>query len=391
MFHKHSFAIIRLIGPLLVLPALLSCGKRPPESAGGPRGKMHPAQVSIVEVKPATIDVTYDYAAQIAGFKDVEIRARVTGILQKRLYQEGGPVKSGQSLFQIDAAPFQTVLARAQANLASAEARAAQAERNLKRVQPLQETRAVSQREIDDAASLQQVAAAEVRAARTQVNEAQLNLRYTRVESPVTGIAGRSLKSEGSLVSGPDVLLTTVSQVDRVYVIFGIPDSDQLAIRKGIDTGRLVLPADKKLIVNLKLGDGSTYGKTGKVDFSDIRINTLTGTVEARADLPNPDMLLRPGQFARVELSGAQRPAAIVVPQRAVLEGPKGKFVYTVNTKSAAEPRPVKVGAWQRESWVIEEGLHAGDRVIVDGVMKIGPGAPVKVVPAAAAPAAPAP
>jgi membrane fusion protein (multidrug efflux system) len=371
---------------------LTACSKGDkPSPANTPNGGMPPAQVSVIEVSAHTVPATYEYTAQISAIRDVEIRARVAGILLKRTYQEGGQVNAGQPLFQIDPAQYQTVLNSAEAGLASAEARAGQARNQLNRVKPLQETKAVSQREIDDAASAVQVAEADIKTARAKLAEAQLNLRYTKVESPVTGIASRSQKSEGSLISGPDILLTTVSQVDKVYVLFGIPDIEQQRIRSDVDAGRLTLPKDGKLDVTVSTADGAVYEHKGKVSFSDIRVNTSTGTVEARAELPNPDLKLRPGQFAKVILSGAERPNAIVVPQRSVLEGPAGKFVYVVNAKNSAEAKPVKVGDWVNETWVIQSGLATGDKVIVDGVMKIGPGAPVQIAALPSKPADPKP
>jgi membrane fusion protein (multidrug efflux system) len=214
------------------------------------------------------------------------------------------------------------------------------------------------------------------------LNEAKLNLAYARVDSPITGMTSRSLKSEGALVSGPDVLLTTVTQVDPMFVIFGIPESDQMKLRRDLEAGQLKLPEDGKLDVQVKGADGSLYGKTGKLTFSDVRINPATGMSEARSALPNPDTTLRPGQFVRVRLSGAVRVGAVRVPQRAVLEGPVGKFVYVVDAGRAAM-RPVEVGEWSGDTWVVRSGLKAGDRVITDGVSKIGPGAPVAIVPPA--------
>jgi membrane fusion protein (multidrug efflux system) len=241
----------------------------------------------------------------------------------------------------------------------------------------------VSQKELDDALSAEAIGEADVKAARARLQEARLNLDYTKVESPASGIAGRSMQSEGTLVSGPQVLLTTITQIHPIWVNFGIPDNEQARLRKETEAGRLELPKNGSLVVELRLADGSTYGKTGKLNFSDIRISPATGTQEARAELPNPDGALRPGQFVRVVLKGASRPNAVTIPQRAVLEGPQGKFVYVVNDKSQAEPRPVEAGEWFGDAWIINSGLKPGDRVILDGVMKLGPGAPVKVAEAA--------
>lgn len=359
--------------------ALAGCG---PAGGQGPNGmQMPPPPVSTVTVEPKTLPVSYEFVGQTAGYRDVEVRARVTGILLKRHYEEGARVKQGQSLFLIDPAPFQVALNRAEADLATADARRAQAARDAERLKPVMEIKAVSRKEFDDALSAADIAQAEVKGAQARVAEAKLNLGYTRVESPITGVSSRSLRSEGTLVSGPDVLLTTVTQIDPLYVIFGVPEAEHVRIRRDIEAKKLQLPSDGNFAVKLVLADGSTYDKSGRLGFTDVRVNTQTGTVEARATVPNASGNLLPGQFVRVRLDGATRPNAVSVPQRAVLEGPKGKYVYVVNAESKAEIRPVQVGDWLGDSWVIDSGLNAGDRVIVDGVLKIGPGAPVNVVP----------
>jgi membrane fusion protein (multidrug efflux system) len=373
--------------PLLSLSfatLLAACGE-----AGAPPGPPPPPPVAVMTVEPRDLPVSYEYVGQTAGYREVEVRARVTGILQKRNFREGAAVKAGQSLFLIDPAPFRVAADRAEADLAVAEARLAQARRDVARLKPAFEAKAVAQKDYDDALSAEQVAAAEVQAARARREEARLNLEWTRVESPIAGVTSRAAVSEGTLVSGPNVLLATVTQTDPMYVIFGVPDREQLAIREEIRTGRVRLPADGKFKVDVKLADGTTYSQTGVLDFTDVRVSSVTGTSEARAELPNPQGLLRAGEFVRVVINGSVRPQAVLVPQRAVLEGPQGKFVYVVDGESKAQTRPVDVGPWDGEMWVIRSGLAAGERVIVEGVIKIGPGAPVQVVPAAAgAPAA---
>jgi len=368
-FQLHRAAVA---ASLLLIAA---CGP-----AGGPPGGGYPpAAVSVITTATRDVPVTLEYTGQTAGYRETEIRARVSGILLKRNYREGSTVRQGESLFTIDPAPYQLVQARAAADLGVVEARLQQAQRELARLKPVYEAKAVSQKEFDDATSNERIARAEVESARARLNEARLNLEWTRVESPITGIASRAAVSEGSLVSGPSVLLTTVTQTNPMYVIFGVSDRDTLALRNDFDAGRLKLPADGKLQATIKLSDGTTYSHKGAVNFVEVRINTATGSSESRAEFPNPGNLLRAGEFVRVMLSGAIRPAAIVVPQRAVLEGPTGKFVYTVNAESKAEPHPVEVGAWTEDGWILHSGIKAGDRIIVDGVMKIGPGAPVNV------------
>ena len=344
---------------------------------GGPMGGMPPPEVNVATVQPQTLQVALEYTGQTAGSREVEVRARVTGILLKRNFTEGAQVKQGQSLFTIDPAPFQAVVARSEADVVAAQARYDQAKRNAARLKPLYAEKAVSQKEYDDAVSAESIGAADVKAAQARLVEAKLNLEYTRVEAPVSGVTTRALPSEGTLISGPNVLLTSVVQVDPIWVNFGIPDNEQSRLQKEADAGRLKLP--KNFEVELRLADGSVYPRKGRLSFSDVRTSPATGTREARAELPNPDGALRPGQFVRVILHGATRPNAVTVPQRAVLEGPQGKFVYVVDDKSTAQPRPVQAGEWSGDSWIITEGVKPGERVIVDGLLKLGPGAPVKI------------
>ena len=369
-------------GVLPYLVALLAaCSPAGNDKGGGhggpPGGGMPPSEVNVVEVAPQPLPVSFEYVGQTAGSREVEVRARVTGILLKRNFKEGAPVAQGQSLFTIDPEPFRAVLARAEADVAAADARYEQAKRNAARLKPLYAEKAVSQKEHDDAVSAEAIGFADVKAARARLTEARLNVEYTRVEAPIGGIASRALVSEGTLVSGPNVLLTSVVQVNPMWVNFGIPDNEAARLQKEAEAGRLNLP--KSFEVELRLADGSTYPRKGRLNFSDVRVAPGTGTRESRAEIPNPEASLHPGQFVRVILRGATRPNAVTVPQRAVMEGPQGKFVYVVNQNSQAEARPVQAGEWAGDAWVITGGLNAGERVIVDGVMKLGPGAPVRV------------
>jgi len=374
----RSFRIARGIACAALALALPAC--KP--SGGQPTGGFPPPVVSVVTVEARDVPVTYEYVAQTAGYREVEVRARVTGILLRRNYREGAVVKQGQSLFTIDPAPFRVALERAEGDLAVAEARLAQAQREADRLKPVIESRAVSRKELDDAVSAAQISEAETRSARARVREAKLNLDYTRVEAPISGVSGLAAVSEGTLVSGPNVLLTSVTQIDPMYVIFGIPDREHLAMRRDVQAGRLKLPEKGRFKARVKLADGSVYPGEGALNFTDVRVNTHTSTSEARAEFPNPQGALRAGEFVRITLEGAHRPGAVVVPLRSVLEGPQGKFVYVVSTDSKAQPRPVEVGDWTTDGWIINKGVNAGDRVIVDGTMKIGPGAPVKIADA---------
>ena len=377
--HANARRMTRPISLLAVALALGACGKPGHEGAGG-HGGMPPAVVAVQEVQAKTIPVEFEYPAQTAGSREVEVRARVAGILLKRNYEEGAPVRQGQSLFSLDAAPFEAAAARAEADVAAAEARLNVAARQAKRTKPLYEAKAASQKDYDDAVSAEEVGAADVKAARARLREARLNLEYTKVESPVSGISSRALKSEGTLVSGPDVLLTTISQVDPIYVNFGLSEAEQTRLRQDAAAGKLVLPKDGRFEVGVRFEDGRTVSRPGKLAFTDVRINPQTGTSDARAEIPNPNGELRPGQFVRAILRGAQRPNAIAVPQRAVMEGAQGKMVYLLSPQNTAQPQPVTVGEWTGNDWIITEGLKPGDKVIVDGLAKIFfPGAPVQV------------
>lgn len=387
--------------PALIVSAILSvlllaaCG--PSQPAGGFPG-FPPAQVSTIVVAPTAIPASYEYVGQTTGSKEVEVRARVTGILEKKLFQEGAPVKAGQVLFVIDPKQLAAQTAALEAEVARTQAQMAQAERELSRLKPLAERRAVGQKEADDAASNVELAAAGVKAAQAKLAEVQLNLGYTKVVAPISGLSSRAPKSEGSLVNANETLLTTVSQVDPMWIPFAIAENEQLALNRAVQEGRLTLPKDRAFEVTVRLADGTTLARKGKINFSDTRINSSTGTFEMRAEVGNADNALKPGQFVRVKLSGAVRNNALAVPQVAVLDGPQGKFVYVAGKdkdgKDIAAVRPVTLGDWVEiggvNQWVVESGLKAGDRVIVDGVAKLRPGAPIVLAAAAAAGSAPA-
>jgi len=377
---------------ILSAAALAACGPKGP--ADGGHGGMPPAMVAVQEVQPKTIPVEFEYPAQTAGSREVEVRARVAGILMKRNYEEGATVRAGQSLFTIDPVPFQAAVARAEADVAAAEARLANASRNARRTKPLYDARAASQKDYDDAVSADEVAAADVKSAKARLIEANLNLEYTRVEAPISGVTSRALKSDGSLIAGPADLLTTVSQFDPIYVNFGLTETEQSKLRQEAAAGKLVLPKDGRFEIAIRFEDGKVYARPGRLAFTDVRVNAQTGTSDARAEIPNPAGEVRPGQFVRVMLKGAQRPGAIAVPQRAVLESPQGKMVYLFGKDNKAEPRPITVGDWTGSDWIVTSGLNAGDKVIVDGLARIFfPGAPVQVgdpnAPPPGAPGAP--
>jgi membrane fusion protein (multidrug efflux system) len=352
---------------------------------------MPPPEVTAVAVAPRDIPITLEYVGRTEGVREVEVRSRVNGILQRWNYTEGSHVKAGQSLFTIDPAPFQAVVAQAEADQASAKARVAQAQRDLERLKPLLDQGMVSRKAYDDAIAADEVAKAQLQGTDATLRKARLDLAYTRVEAPISGVTSRALKSEGSLVEAQNTLLTTISQIDPVRVIFSMSEGERLKFNEQAAAGKLRMPRNNRFAVTVVLPDGSTSERSGVVEFSDIRVDPATGTTEFRAVIPNPDRRVRPGQFVRVTLRGAQHVQALAVPQRAVLEGPQGKMVLVVDDKGMAQPRPVQVGNWAGEEWVISEGLKPGERVIVDGVVKARPGAPVKIAETPPAPQAAAP
>ena len=370
--------------PALFASSLLlaACGGQAGHPGGpGAGGGMPPIPVAVEEVQPHDVAIEFEYPAQTAGSREVEVRARVSGILLKRNYEEGATVRPGQSLFLVDPAQYEAAEARAEADVASAEARLNNASRNLKRAKPLYEAKAASQKDLDDAVSAEEVAGADLKTARAKLSDAKRDLTYTKVEAPVAGVTSRSLKSEGTLIAGPQDLLTTVTQVDPIYVNFGLSEADQAALKRDAAAGKLVLPKDGRFDVAIRFEDGHVYSRAGKLVFTDVRVNNQTGTSDARAEVPNPNAEVRPGQFVRVLLRGAKRVNAMTVPQRAVQEGPQGKVVYVIGKENKAEPRPVTLGDWTGKEWVVLSGVAPGDKVITDGLMKVMmmPGAPVQV------------
>jgi membrane fusion protein (multidrug efflux system) len=389
----------RWMAPFLLaaLPlALVACGKSAGQ-AGTPGAAMPPPEVSVVTVTAQDHAVELEYVGQTAGSRETEVRARVAGILSKRMFEEGSTVKAGTPLFQIDPANFQTQAASADANVAVAQAKLNQAQRDQARLAPLVAEKAISQKEFDDAKSALESAAASLKQAQAQANEARLNLGYTTVVAPISGTTGTAAKSDGNLVSASDSLLTTIVQTNPMYVNFSVSEADLLRITKQVGAGQLAVPGKKStngslgFSVNVKLADGSIYPRAGKLNFTGEKLNPSTGSFDARAEIPNPDGSLRPGQFVRVLLGGASRPNSISVPQRAVIDSPMGKIVFLVTPDNKLAPRPVELDGWTKGEWIVTKGVQSGDRVLVEGFIKAHePGMTVTPVPyVAAAPAAP--
>lgn len=375
---------------MLVLTALLGILAGCRGEAGEPESMMGPPPaVEIMEVSPRLVPVQREYIGRTMGSREVEIHARVTGLIEARRYEEGEPVTAGTALFRIDPEPFEVQAAVAEAELARSRANLDRAERERRRLEPLAAARSVSERELDEARSSVELAAADVRRAEAALRAARIRLEYTTVTAPFDGITGIARKFEGALVSeGGDSLLTTLVQIDPMDVHFSISEIEWLAVQDEKANGSLSVPPDTELDVRLALADGSIYEHDGRINFSAARIDEDTGTYAVRARFPNPAGALKAGQFVRVRVAGMARPAAVTVPQKAVLQGPEGKYVYVAGRDNAGNPvaeiRPVQVGDWQNgpdgDSWVVRSGLHEGDRVILDNFVKLQPGGPVTPV-----------
>jgi membrane fusion protein (multidrug efflux system) len=371
------------LGAGALLVALLGVG---PTLALAQQPAPPPVEVTTVSAAPQTTPATFEFTGKTESSRSVEIRARVEGYLDKIAYTEGDFVRTGQLLFQLDPQPFQAALDNARGDLARAEAQLANARATLARVKPLAKENAVSQKDLDDAVAAERGAQAQVQSAKAQVRTAELNLGYTTIRSPLNGLSSKSEFRQGSLVTpGASSLLTTVLQLDPIWVSFGAGENDVLKFRQQKASGQL--KAAETLEVELVLADGSVYPRRGRIDYVAPTIDRQTGTLVMRAEIPNPNRTLSPGQFVRVRIQGVERSNVIVVPQRAVMQGPQGKFVYVVGADNKAEVKPIQVGDFYGEQWIVNSGLSGSEQVIVDGAIKVRPGAPVKVV----APAAPKP
>lgn len=383
-------ALLAFLGFASVSLAIPGCKpKEANPAAQKPAGP--PPEVIVRTVKPETVPVVYEFVGQTAASKVVEIRARVQGFIMERNFEEGKPVLEGQLLYKIDPRVFEADVEVAKATRDRAKVQLANATRQLERLQTLALQQAATQKEIDDWQTTQQQARADLRLGEANVAIAELNLSYTNVMSPLKGKVGRTLKEVGALVDdGSNSLLTTVVQVDPMYVIFSIPEREWLQWKSDVDAKRVVLPDPAGSRLELILLDGTSYEVPGKLDFFDSSVNPQTGTATARGVFenktlpPKPDATsseeaLKPGQFVRARILGWQRPGALVVPQRAVIQTPNGPIVMTVNAESKVEVRPVKTGVWVKDEWIISEGLKPGDQVIVEGYAKAPPGTVIKV------------
>src|SRR5690606_14261739 len=355
---RYSLAIGIFTASVLVCPA--QAGEAPPAP-----------EVVVETVKIAPFPLQVESSARTAGFLEVQVRAQVSGILQERTYLEGSQVTKGQVMFRIDPRTYQAALGQAKGALAQEQARYRQTERDLKRIRELQRKGFASESELDNAISNFEQSKANIEAARAEVQSKQIDLDYTTVEAPISGITSKETVSEGSLMVAGDPnasLLTQITQLDPIYVNFAAPDREMADLRSGLQSGSLVREGDQQMSVEIKFGDGSSYPLAGKVDFTDSLIDRGTGTVSSRAVVPNPDQVLMPGQFVRVVVKGISKPNAVTVPERAIAQGPNGTFVYVVDEQGLARARPVTTAHTAEGRWVVESGIAAGDRVIVEGL-----------------------
>jgi membrane fusion protein (multidrug efflux system) len=363
---------------LIVLPLLIAAchkGDDAAKSAAAPQA----LPVTAVKVSQQRVPVSLEAVGQAEGSRDVEIRARVTGIIEKREYEEGAPVRAGQVLFLIDPAPFQLAVEEARAALQQERVKRDLAATDVKRLEPLAREKAISQRDYDSAVATERTGTASIASAEAKLKEAELNLSYTKVSAPIAGITGRAQRSEGSLVTAntDSSLLTTLSQVNPIWVRFSIADTEYSRIRGGERGARVQIVSDS---------NNAVIADNGKLNFTGSTVDTKLGTVQLRAEFPNPGMKWLPGQFVKVRvLAGEQN--AFLVPQQAILQNEQSRIVMTAGPDGKAVSKPVKISNWIGSNAVVTAGLSDGDVVIVDNLVKVRPGSPVQPHEPGAAPA----
>ncbi len=383
-----SPALLRLgvaAGGLSVVLLLAACGKSdaPPAAAGD---GMPPPEVGVVVATPGDVGLITELPGRLEALRVAQVRARVAGILQKRLFREGSDVKAGQPLFAIDAAPYAAALQSAEATLARAQANLTQAAALAERYKPLVAANAVSQQEYANAVAAQKQAEADVAAGRAAVQTGRINLNYASVTAPISGRIGRALVTEGALVGqGEATQLAVIQQVDPVYVNFTQSAGEVMKLRRALADGQLQRAGGSEAAsVRVVLEDGSEYALPGKLLFSDLTVDPSTGQITLRAEVPNPKGDLLPGLYVRVRLEQAQVANAISLPQQAVTRTQQGDKITVVGADGKLSQRTVKVGAARNNQWVVLEGLKEGEQVMVDGFQKLQmmpPGTPVKAVP----------
>jgi membrane fusion protein (multidrug efflux system) len=339
-----------------------------------------PPAVEVYNVRFMEVPRVVELPGRVQAIRTAEVRARVDGIIERQLYEEGTDVKQGEALFRIDPRQMRANQDAAMAALSRARATAKNAQQIVDRYQPLVEREAVSKQEFDAAVADAAQAVADVESAQAQVDRAALDLDYTNVEAPISGRAGRAQVTEGALVKASEgTLLTTIEQLDPIYVNFSQSSSELLKLRRDIQQGRVEAPPLDRVSVSLVLEDGSTYEHVGHLNFLDMSVDSSTGTVSLRAQFPNPQRLLLPGQFVRARVQGSVVKNGIMIPQRAVQMKPEGASVLVVGEDNVVQTRSVKVGSLQGSMWTITAGLQPDDKVITDGIQHVRPGAPVRI------------
>lgn len=392
MSHRHSSLSPRLIqaswmflGAVLILSTQLAgCKKAPPQHQA-----VRAIPVTVWQVEPRDVPINFEFVAQTQSSHQVEIRARVNGFLDKRVYIEGEVVKEGQILFLIDKKPFQAKVDGAAAALARQKAAMENARANLERVKPLVAQNALSQKDLEDATGSYEMSAAAVEQSKTQLQTEQLNLSYCTITSPLTGISSAALQQDGAYINETNSQLATVMALSPLWVNFSLSENELKHYYDQVDSGRIRPPKDKNFLVEIVLVDGSTFPHTGRITFTAPSFNPKTGTFLFRASFANPKGWLRPNQHVRVRLKGCIRPRAIIIPQRAVQQGAKGHFVWLVNN-GKVDPQPIVLGDWHGTDVFVDQGLKAGSQVVVDGGLLLQPGAPVTAKPLQVPPTKPA-
>jgi membrane fusion protein (multidrug efflux system) len=340
-----------------------------------------PPEVSVLRVTPAPATFSEDYVAQTEAINTVEIRPRVGGVLEKQLPEEGQRVKAGQLLFVIDQQPYIAALAEARATLAQNEAALEQSQRDLGRAKSLSEIDAVSQQELDAAVAKNKANVASVEAGKAGVTTAQLNLGYTTITSPIDGVMGRAQLRVGGLVTANTTLLTTLYETTRMYVNLSISEQRLLSLQRELGGRAPNQNSTTAPPFRLFLADGSEYPEAPKLNFIDPAVDTRTGTLAIRLEVANPQQLLHAGEFARVQVATLREPNAIVLPQRAIQDLQGKNYVWIVDADGKAQQHDVRMGPRIGENWLVQQGLKAGDQVIIDGVQRLKPGVPVKASP----------
>lgn len=364
------FANKKITVAALMFLALSACKKEEKETAQAQLPK-----VQVVEVEPQDIPLSFEFAARAQGSKDTEVRARVGGILLQRNYVEGSTVEEGKVLFQIDPEPFKVALDQAKAKLAQNEAQLKAAQTQWERIKKLFADRIVSEKARDEALANLDSLKASTQLAQAEVEQAQLNLDYTTVKAPISGVTSMEAQSEGSLISANGIL-TSITQLNPIYVIFSASENEILSLTNMVERGLIKNPANKnEIFAKVKTGNDEMYPLEGRINFINPSIDETTGTIKLRAVFENPEGKLRPGQFLRLVMEGLTRINALIVPQEAVMQGAASSYVYRVNANGVVENVSVQAGLTTKDGgWIIDSGLDAGDKVVVSGVMKLRPG-----------------